>query len=132
MKYLLSGFLLFCLAFCLTGCYNDKYDQLYPASSVSPVTCDTTDSVHYSTDILPILTANCNIAGGCHDAAGSATSGFNFATYSGIASQARNGNLLGDINWVPTHNDMPKGLSKISQCDINKFTAWVFQGYKDN
>jgi len=113
------------------GCYNDKYDQLY----VSPatVTCDTT-AVSFANDILPILNANCNIAGGCHDAAGQSTSGYNFTTYAGFQPVASYDYVVSDINWTPTrgHNDMPKTGSKISQCDINIITAWVDQGALNN
>ncbi len=119
------------LLFALSGCYNDKADQLY----VPPLanTCDTS-SVSFSTDIMPILTSSCNIAGGCHDAAGQSTSGYNFSNYAGIQPIANYDVLINDINGTPSarHNAMPKNLPKISACDINKITAWVNKGAQNN
>ena len=115
------------------SCYNDKFDKLYPAPAVV-VTCDTT-AVSFANDIMPILTANCNIAGGCHDAAGSAVSGYDFSGgYDIFHFQAKTDILINDINGTPSagHNAMPKNLPKISQCDINKMTAWVNQGALNN
>ena len=118
------------IALAITGCYNDKYDQLYPAPT-TPVTCDTSGTISFATTIMPIINANCNIAGGCHDAAGASTSGYNFTTYDGIKRQATNGNLVNDINWHGLNN-MPKSGSKIAACDIDKITAWVDQGIQNN
>ena len=115
------------LSIIVAGCYNDKGDKLYPVPAV--VTCDTT-TITYAHDVLPILTANCN-TNGCHDAtAPSATN--NFLTFSNVHAVALNGQLLGDINWAPTHNAMPKGLPKLSECDINKITRWVNLGSLNN
>jgi hypothetical protein len=116
----------------LGSCYNDKYDKLYPAPPVV-VTCDTA-AVSYTKDIVPILNASCNISGGCHDATGAATSGYDFSTYIVLHFQATHEILINDINGMPTtgHNAMPKNLPKLAQCDINKMTAWVNQGAQNN
>lgn len=115
----------------LNSCYNDKYDKLYPVPVV--VTCDTAN-VTFGNDIMPIITANCNVAGGCHDAAGAAVSGYDFTEYGGIHSQATYDILVNDINGTPSagHHTMPKNLPKIAQCDINKITRWVNQGAPNN
>jgi hypothetical protein len=119
-----------CLLTGLASCYNDKSDKLYPAPVAN--TCDTI-AVSFSHDIMPILNASCNISGGCHDAAGQSTSGYDFSTYDGIQPVATYGVLVNDINGTPTsrHNAMPK-TGSISACDKNKFTAWVNQGSKNN
>jgi hypothetical protein len=119
-----------CLAVILGSCYNDKADKLYPA----PVTtCDTT-TISYSHDIAPIVIASCYSPGnGCHDAAGAATSGFDYqSSVTAIQSNALSGTLLGDINWLPRHNNMPKNGSKLSDCEINKMTRWVNEGAPNN
>ena len=115
----------------LNSCYNDKYDKLYPAPAV--VTCDTTN-VTFTHDIMPILTANCNVTGGCHDAAGAAVSGYDFTGYAGIHFQATQNILINDINQTPSagHNAMPKNLPKMAQCDIDKITRWVNLGALNN
>ncbi|MCW3121690.1 MAG: hypothetical protein JWQ38_1182 [Flavipsychrobacter sp.] len=113
------------------SCYNDKYDKLYPAPVV--VTCDTS-TITFSHDIMPILTTYCNVAGGCHDEAGSNVSGFNFTEYRFFVHQATTDILINDINGTPStgHNAMPKNLPKMPQCDIDKMTRWVNQGSQDN
>ena len=113
------------------GCYNDKYDKLY----VTPTTvvCDTT-AMSFANDILPILNTNCNIAGGCHDAAGQSTSGFNFTSYAGVQTESTTATMVNDINGTPGSRDhaMPLNLPKIAECDIDKITAWINQGAKNN
>ena len=117
----------------LNSCYNDKYDKLYPAPSA--VTCDTSVTIKYATDIQPIITANCAVAGGCHTSAGNAvTGGLDYAIFSNISGNAANGSLVSDINGTPTrgHNAMPLNLPKISDCDIKKITKWVNEGTPNN
>jgi len=117
------------LLFILSGCYNDKYQQVFP----NAVSCDTTN-VAYSKDIVPILTANCAISGGCHDAAGSAISGHDYTSYAGIKAVATYDFLVTDIIGHPTtgHNSMPKNGSKLPECDIDKMIRWVNEGALNN
>jgi len=134
MKGLLLPFFFFLCAVCLSGCYNDKYDKLYPATPANATTCDTT-TITYSKDVSPIIVSNCyNPGNGCHDAAGSATSGFDYTKFSILAGNVADGSLLTDINFTPTrgHNTMPKNGTQLSQCDINKITRWINDGYPDN
>lgn len=114
----------------VSGCYNDKYDKLYP---VVATTCDTT-TITYSHDIAPIIASNCFSPGnGCHDAAGSGTSGFDYqSSITALQSNAASGLLLADINWEARHNPMPKGNPKLSDCNINKIARWVHQGAPNN
>jgi hypothetical protein len=114
------------------SCKNDKYDKLYPASSTT-TTCDTSGTISYSKDIMPIVQEYCYSPGnGCHDAAGSATSGYDYTTYQGIVSNAQNGLLLGDITWASGYNQMPKNGAKLSDCDIAKFAKWINEGAPNN
>jgi hypothetical protein len=126
-----SLFIASCLALLISGCYNDKSDKLYPIVATPSTTCDTSN-ITYAHDIVPILTANCTISGGCHDAAGASTSGYDFTTYIPLARTALNGLLLGDITWAASHNPMPKNGGKLSDCDINKFRRWINQGALNN
>ena len=131
MKNMLPLLIIIIIAFCMSGCYNDKYDKLYPAKA----TCDTSGVIKYSVDIVPIISTNCYSPGnGCHDAAGAATSGFDYTTYDGLKTNIADGSLLTDINWAPTkgHNKMPKNGNQLAQCDINKITRWINEGYLNN
>jgi hypothetical protein len=122
-----------CLAGIFCGCYNDKYNKLYPATTTTTTTCDTT-TIAYTKDIKPIIVANCYSPGnGCHDAAGSATSGFDYQTSATVLiSNATSGLLLADITWQPRHNQMPKGGAMLPGCDIAKITRWVNEGAPNN
>jgi len=114
----------------VTGCYNDKSDKLYPAPT--NVTCDTT-TVTYAADVKPIIVANCAVSGGCHDAAGKATSGFDYTVFSDLQGNALDGTLVRDITWATHANQMPKGTgSKLPDCDINKIIRWVNLGALNN
>jgi hypothetical protein len=117
----------------LGSCYNDKYDKLYPAPATT--ICDTT-TITYAHDIAPIISANCYSPGnGCHDAAGSSTSGYDYQTnIIPLQANATDGSLVTDINWAPTrgHNNMPKNGTKLSACDIDKITRWVNLGARNN
>ena len=121
-----------CTLLTLGSCYNDKYDKLYPNPATT--TCDTT-TITYAAAIAPIITANCAISGGCHNAAGDATTGgLDFTIFANLKNQATPDLLVNDINGTPTkgHNAMPFNLPPISQCDINKLTRWVNEGAPDN
>ena len=111
----------------MASCYNDKYDKLYPAPP--PTTCDTTN-VSFSATILPLLRSDGCTVSGCHDAASST---MDLTSYSSrLVRDAGNGTLLSDINQGSGSDPMPKSGGKIAACDINKITAWINQGYKNN
>ncbi len=112
------------------SCYNDKYDKLYPTPTVTVNTCDTT-TISCATDILPIFVANCSVNNSsCHSAASS--SGVDLSTWNAIMKgYATNGTLIKDINFG-MGNNMPKGGTQLSACDINKITRWAHLGGINN
>lgn len=108
----------------IMGCYKDKRELLYPGNN-----CDTS-SVTFVGTIQPILTQNC--AGtGCHQGAASAA-GIDLSNYSGTKIIADNGKLIGVINHSPGFSPMPKNMSKLRECDINKISTWVNKGALNN
>jgi len=122
-----------CIGITLAGCYYDKADVVNPNAAY--VSCDTT-SVTYNTTIAPILSNNNCLT--CH--AGSASSGGGIAldTYTSTKVSAAKGELLPAVrqdvscaqcaaNYAP----MPLGGSKISDCSVNKISAWINQGMKN-
>jgi len=118
------------LALVAAGCYNDKGDKLYPSPAAA--VCDTT-TITFSAHVLPIFNASCNLSG-CHNTAGAPSSGgYDLSSYADARRAAVTGNkLLGDIRWESGHSPMPKGLPKLSDCEINKITRWVNQGALNN
>ena len=117
------------LVITLGSCYNDSYDKLYPSTPTTN-SCDTT-TIGFAADIKPIFSAQCSSNNySCH--APGAAGGVDLSTYNTTLSDyAGNGKLLKDINWSGGNN-MPLGLPKISDCDINKITRWVHQGAQNN
>ena len=119
--------LLSCYLSCsFAGCYYDKADQVYPQS-----TCDTT-VVRLSVELNDIMSANCFR---CHSSANAAISGgnYNLEDYNTIHSAATDGRLLSSITQDNKLSPpMPQDGSKLSDCEINKFTAWINRGALDN
>lgn len=105
------------------GCYYDKETDLYPFGSL----CDTTN-VTYSQTISGIMATNCNT---CHNSS-LASGNVITDTYAGLSVVALNGKLYGTVNWSPGFNAMPKGGTKLSDCDIAKIRTWINSGAQNN
>lgn len=120
MNNIKSIFAIACLLI-LTGCYFDKEDQLYPQAATG---CDTTN-VTYTATIKPIFDTYCATSG-CHDAQ-TKSFGHDLSNYNGAVTSAQS-RLLGAINQQNGFSAMPKGMAKLSDCDIAKVTAWVSAG----
>ncbi|MCX6296675.1 MAG: hypothetical protein NTX97_11535 [Bacteroidetes bacterium] len=89
--------------------------------------CDTS-SYTYSGRIKPLITTWCV---GCHNA-GSPGGGYDLSTYSGLVTSIVSNRLLGTLNNSAGFSAMPKGSSKLSDCDINAVTKWINVGYPNN
>jgi hypothetical protein len=111
------------LAFSFNACYYDNVEDLYPTQG----DCDTT-AISYTTDVWPIINANCT---SCHS--GSAASGnVRLENYSQIKATGENGRLLGVIKHESGWSPMPKDGAKLSDCNISTIEAWINQGYPEN
>lgn len=107
----------------LAGCYYDKEDQLYVQPSGGSG-CDTSN-VTYTTTIKTILDNSCALSG-CHDAQ-TKSFGYDLSNYNGAVAGTQ-GRLLGAIRHDNGFIAMPKGMAKLSDCDIAKITAWINSG----
>ncbi|MEI6950205.1 c-type cytochrome [Paraflavisolibacter sp. H34] len=87
-----------------------------------------TANMKFSTDIKPILQANCFA---CHGN-GLTRDGVNLDTYANVKTVADNGRLVGAITHASGFTPMPRNAPKLSDCDISKIQAWIAQGTKDN
>lgn len=105
------------------SCQYKKEVTAYP-----PVTCDTS-AIKYSNDIVPILQANCYV---CHSDANAPTlgGGNKLEGYNNIKPYAQFG-LIPDV-LTRANNPMPKGMPKLSDCNIAKIRTWVRNGYPNN
>jgi hypothetical protein len=108
----------------IIGCSKTSEDKL---ASPDPPTCDTVNMM-YSTDIKPILQANCY---SCHSS-GNAEGGVTLDSYESVKNVADNGNLIGVITHAAGYPPMPQGGAKLSDCDINKIKDWINNGASNN
>jgi hypothetical protein len=113
------------IIFMLTGCFNDNEETLYGTE-----TCKTTN-ISYAQDILPIMTAYCLT---CHSAANANGLGGNISLegYAALKVYADNGKFLSSVQQDGNASSMPKGGSKIPNCQISKIAAWIQEGTLDN
>jgi len=115
-----------CLFVAFTGCYHHKGDIEYPSTA-----CDTTN-VTLSGELTDIMEANCFR---CHSNANADISGgsYNLQDYNTIHEAALSGALLSSIlrdnKLAPP---MPQDGGKLSDCEINKFKAWIDRGALNN
>jgi hypothetical protein len=125
IPYRLAGLLamIFFLVLAASSCYNDNEYDLYPFSAQ----CDSLQS-SYSKTIVPILSTNCYV---CHSTA-QQLGGIILDTYAGASEQAKNGNLWAAVSWQSGYIPMPKGGSKLSDCDLGKIKNWINQGSPNN
>lgn len=106
----------------ITGCYNDNEELLYGSSTED---CSTVQA-KYVTDILPIVTTKCAIAG-CHDANAPAnSSGFSLLTYDELRSKVDRISVR-----VVTQMTMPP-TGPLPPADISKFKCWIASGALNN
>lgn len=120
--------LLFILLLGIFSCAKSNEETLQTDGQGINTTGCNTASMKFSTDIAPILKANCN---GCHNTT-SAAAGVNTETYAGVKAIADNKSLVGSITHATGYSPMPKGMAKLSDCDIDKIKAWVAQGARNN
>ena len=135
-KIILSALVITCV---FVGCYYDKADIINPNAAF--VGCDTI-KVSYHSAIAPIIANNnCN---SCHGnaVANDAGGGIVLDSYTGVLTAASAGQLIPAVSQdascttcvpaYPAYEIMPKGGAKLSDCNINKITAWVHQGAQNN
>lgn len=118
--------ILFCafILLALYSCQYDKADIKYPPQGV----CDTSN-VKYSTNIVPILNANCYI---CHSGEALGGGGIQLNNYSKLLIQVNNTQLLNAIQHTGLITPMPKSGGKLSNCDIATIRTWIRNGAPNN
>jgi hypothetical protein len=102
-----------------TACYYDNEKDLYGDGS-----CDTT-AISYTTDIRPVLDANCV---SCH-APGGEQEGAPLVTYENVKQYADTRDIVDRTNG--TGSLMPPS-GKMSNCNIAIIEAWVNAGAPNN
>lgn len=89
--------------------------------------CDTSKYT-YSAIVKPIVDKWCV---GCHTA-NNAGGGHDLSTYAGTKQSISTGKFLGSINHTSGFSQMPKGASKLSECELSAINKWVNSGALNN
>ncbi|MEO8085268.1 MAG: c-type cytochrome domain-containing protein [Bacteroidota bacterium] len=85
-------------------------------------------NVTYSGTVAPLLQSKCV---GCHN--NTTTSGnINLSGYAGAQQQALNGRLTGAVTHSSGYSPMPKGGTKLPQCEIDELIIWIADGAPNN
>lgn len=111
------------LTFLLAACNYDSMND-----TPDPDNCDT-ENVMFSTDIMPIVQANC--FNGCHNGS-SPLSGFSLESYAAVKAKVDEGRLYGAVAHLPGFVPMPQGGGRLPQCDIDQIKAWIDAGAPNN
>ena len=138
MKKIVSLFIAVCITVGFYSCYYDKADIVNPSGNL----CDTT-VVSYSNDVAPIIASSCSSCHSTSAAGAGAGGGVILDTYTSLKADADLGWLLPAVQWninaLPasasatfTPQNMPQNLPQLNTCQVNKITAWVNQGEKNN
>jgi hypothetical protein len=119
---ILTGFLLAMLS----SCYYDKEELLYGQSNA---TCaDTAATVSYAQKVVPLFQQYCY---SCHS--GNFPSGnISMGSYTLDKVIAQNGKLMGSINHASGFSPMPKGMSKLTACQIASVKKWIDTNMPNN
>jgi hypothetical protein len=122
------------IALSWSSCKKDDLVSLQGGCDTCQVgVCDTSFTISYANDIVPILEANCYI---CHNkiSAPVQAEGIVLDDYNSLAVYAENGNLLIAVKHSDPGNvePMPKDDDKLSDCKIARIEAWVRNDYPNN
>lgn len=89
--------------------------------------CDT-QNIKFSTFVKPLMDKYCV---GCHSAT-APQGNIALATYTDVQKYAKSGALYGSVSHSAGFSKMPKGGSKLNDCDISKLKAWIDAGALNN
>ena len=106
------------------SCYYDATDLLYPAAGK----CDTLTTVSYTKNIIPLFQQQCY---GCHNGV-SPSGGIAMGNYNADKAIAVNGKLYGSISYASGYSPMPKGMAKMSSCQLQLIKKWIDAGSPNN
>ncbi len=126
MKILLSIMLFLSCILAISSCYYDKEDLLYGAGG--GVCTDSTGTVSYAQKIVPMFQQNCY---SCHNSS-FPSGGIVMGTYATDKAIAQNGKLYGSVNHAAGYSPMPKGMAKMTNCQIATIKKWIDSGMLNN
>jgi mono/diheme cytochrome c family protein len=127
MKIFLSILIIIFSTAAISSCYYDKGELLYGGAN-NESCADTAGAATYVQKVVPILQKYCY---SCHT--GSFPSGNQLmGTYAADKAMGQNGKLYGSINHSAGISAMPKGMAKLSNCQIAIIKKWIDTGMLNN
>ena len=108
----------------ISSCYYDNFEEINPGAGL---TCDTTISVTFATNIKPIMESNCGTNNGaCHNASGAGF--YQLDNIAGIDAAIADGKFIESIKHIGSVSRMPKNSSKMDDCNIALIDKWLSTG----
>ena len=86
-----------------------------------------TDDLTYGNFAADLINGSCATSG-CHNADANSNGTFPMNNFETVSTAVDNGRILGAINWEDGFSNMPKGGDQLSDCNIEKMTAWINAG----
>ena len=127
MKIILSLSVLIVCIISVSSCYYDKEELLYGGAG-GTVCTDSTGTISYTQKVVPMLQQYCY---SCHT--GSFPSGNALmGTYAADKAMAQNGKLYGTMNHAAGFSPMPKGMAKMTNCQLAVVKKWIDAGMLNN
>lgn len=139
MKHKLIALAFLFAFFGMTACVNDVEEEIIPSAGGggssgggsngggSGTTCNT-DNVTFSGTVNPLITTNCLP---CHSAS-RRSGGISLEGYESVKASAQSGDLLGVITHATGYSPMPRGATKLANCDIESIKKWIDDGTPQN
>jgi len=107
----------------LISCSKEEEPIVVPPSN----NCDTVE-MSFQNDVTPILRTNCF---GCHSTS-AAFGNIILDNYDEVAKVISAGRFLGSIKHESGFSPMPQNAAQLSDCNIDKISAWVEDGSPNN
>ena len=126
MKMILLAVFLMAAMFAINSCYYDKEDLLYGIPN-APCT-DTSTTASYSQKVVPVFQQFCY---SCHKSS-FPSGGISMGTYAADKAIGQNGKLYGSISHAQGYSPMPKGMSKMTSCQVADIKKWIDNGMPNN
>ncbi|RYZ52207.1 MAG: hypothetical protein EOP49_09990 [Sphingobacteriales bacterium] len=98
-----------------------------PNTTNCATACDSTRFT-YAATIKPMLDTYCK---GCHNA-NVTNAGLSYENHSTTVAAVNSGRFLGAINHQAGYSPMPKGGSKLNDCQIQQIQKWIAAGTPNN
>jgi hypothetical protein len=119
-KIIFVSILILAVSAVFHSCYYDQEAYLYGSA------CDNS-AVTYTSRIKSIADAKCATSG-CHSG-GSPSSGILLEGYEACKASTQGSEVMCTIKRLSGCSPMPKGMSQLSQCDIEAWQVWIDAGY---